>query len=227
MSYWYPVEGVDGVDVSHWKCQWNTTLGECDTATSNLLGCQPMMYVVAGGYAVVGAAALAGAVTHTISTSIIVFELTGQIQHILPVMLAVLAGNAVAQRLAPSIYDSIIQLKGLPYLPDIHASQNYKKTAGQIMCVRRLRGTCLPMPSHSQAHRNNTICCLRAGPASATGDVSSVCLAAVPHRCVTGSHTSCCAPFVPGAGTVDRPPCLLMTPTQTWSECCQIIPTWT
>ena len=33
-----------------------------------------------------GAAALAGSVTHTISTSVIVFELTGQITHILPVM---------------------------------------------------------------------------------------------------------------------------------------------
>ena len=29
---------------------------------------------------------MAGAVTHTISTSVIVFELTGQITHILPVM---------------------------------------------------------------------------------------------------------------------------------------------
>ena len=34
----------------------------------------------------VGAAALSGAATHTISTSVIVFELTGQITHILPVM---------------------------------------------------------------------------------------------------------------------------------------------
>ena len=33
-----------------------------------------------------GAAALSGSVTHTISTSVIVFELTGQITHILPVM---------------------------------------------------------------------------------------------------------------------------------------------
>ena len=42
--------------------------------------------IAPGGYAVVGAAALAGATTHTISTSVIVFELTGQITHILPVM---------------------------------------------------------------------------------------------------------------------------------------------
>ena len=45
----------------------------------------------------VGAAALAGGVTHTISTSVIVFELTGQIHHILPVMVAVLISNAVCQ----------------------------------------------------------------------------------------------------------------------------------
>nr|CAB3231546.1 chloride channel protein 2-like [Phallusia mammillata] len=75
--------------------------------------------IVPGGYAVVGAASLAGGVTHTISTSVIVFELTGQISHILPVMIAVLISNAIAQSLQPSIYDSIIQIKGLPYLPDI------------------------------------------------------------------------------------------------------------
>ena len=36
-----------------------------------------------------GAAAMAAAVTHTISTSVIVFELTGQITHILPVMVMI------------------------------------------------------------------------------------------------------------------------------------------
>ncbi|XP_069162301.1 chloride channel protein 2 isoform X9 [Procambarus clarkii] len=75
--------------------------------------------IIPGGYSIVGAAALAGAVTHTISTSVIVFELTGQITHILPVMIAVLIANGIAQLLQPSIYDSIIQIKKLPYLPDI------------------------------------------------------------------------------------------------------------
>uniref|UniRef100_A0A4W3HZC6 Chloride channel, voltage-sensitive 2a n=1 Tax=Callorhinchus milii TaxID=7868 RepID=A0A4W3HZC6_CALMI len=75
--------------------------------------------IVPGGYAVVGAAALSGAVTHTISTSVIVFELTGQISHILPVMIAVILANAVAQSLQPSVYDSIIRIKKLPYLPEL------------------------------------------------------------------------------------------------------------
>ena len=40
--------------------------------------------IVPGGYAIVGAAALSASVTHTISTSVIVFELAGQMSHVLP-----------------------------------------------------------------------------------------------------------------------------------------------
>lgn len=89
--------------------------------------------ILPGGYAVVGAAAMSGAVTHTISVSVIVFELTGQIAHILPVMVAVLIANGISQWLQPSIYDSIIQIKKLPYLPDITNSRLYKVTVANIM----------------------------------------------------------------------------------------------
>lgn len=89
--------------------------------------------IVPGGYAVVGAAALSAAVTHTISTSVIVFELTGQITHILPVMIAVLIANAIAQWLQPSFYDSIIQIKRLPYLPDLTKTQVYNLLVADIM----------------------------------------------------------------------------------------------
>ncbi|XP_028393845.1 chloride channel protein 2-like isoform X2 [Dendronephthya gigantea] len=89
--------------------------------------------ILPGGYAVVGAAAMSGAVTHTISVSVIVFELTGQIAHILPVMVAVLIANGIAQWLQPSIYDSIIQIKKLPYLPEITNSRLYKVTVANIM----------------------------------------------------------------------------------------------
>lgn len=48
---------------------------------------QENLYIyIIGGYAVVGAAAFAGAVTHSISVSVIAFEMTGQITHIVPVM---------------------------------------------------------------------------------------------------------------------------------------------
>lgn len=75
--------------------------------------------IIPGGYAVVGAAAFSGAVTHTVSVGVIVFEMTGQISHLVPVMIAVLISNAIAALLQPSIYDSIILIKKLPYLPDL------------------------------------------------------------------------------------------------------------
>ncbi|XP_071986267.1 chloride channel protein 1 isoform X2 [Engystomops pustulosus] len=79
-----------------------------------------MIYkILPGGYAVIGAAALTGAVTHTVSTAVICFELTGQISHILPMLISVIMANVVAQNLQPSLYDSIIQIKRLPYLPDL------------------------------------------------------------------------------------------------------------
>uniref|UniRef100_A0A1I7SRN0 Chloride channel protein n=1 Tax=Bursaphelenchus xylophilus TaxID=6326 RepID=A0A1I7SRN0_BURXY len=86
----------------------------------------PLNPIYPGGYAVVGAAAFSGGVTQTISVAVIMFEITGQLVHILPVMIAVLIANAVCSYLQPSIYDSIIQIKHLPYLPDIpHASSRF------------------------------------------------------------------------------------------------------
>ncbi|XP_026784189.2 chloride channel protein 1a [Pangasianodon hypophthalmus] len=99
--------------------------------------------IIPGGYAVIGAAAMTGAVTHTVSTAVICFELTGQISHILPMMVAVILANMVAQGLQPSLYDSIIQVKKLPYLPELgfgHISQ-YNIFVEDIM-VRKVKYLC-------------------------------------------------------------------------------------
>lgn len=68
-----------------------------------------------------GAAAFSGSVTHTLSTALLAFEMTGQIAHILPVLLAVLVANAIAQKFQPSFYDGTIIVKKLPYLPRIRS----------------------------------------------------------------------------------------------------------
>ncbi|MGH0134163.1 UNVERIFIED_CONTAM: hypothetical protein FKN15_016614 [Acipenser sinensis] len=47
------------------------------------------------------------------------YAVIGQISHILPMMVAVILANMVAQGLQPSLYDSIIQVKKLPYLPEL------------------------------------------------------------------------------------------------------------
>uniref|UniRef100_A0A4W3JXJ8 Chloride channel protein n=1 Tax=Callorhinchus milii TaxID=7868 RepID=A0A4W3JXJ8_CALMI len=78
--------------------------------------------IIPGGYALAGAAAFSGAVTHTLSTALLVFELTGQMAHFLPVLLAVLVANAIAQKFQPSFYDGTIIVKKLPYLPKIRSS---------------------------------------------------------------------------------------------------------
>ncbi|XP_066535226.1 chloride channel protein 2-like [Hoplias malabaricus] len=70
---------------------------------------------VPGSYAVAGAAAMSGAATHTISTAMIVFELTGQINYLFPTFFSVIVANFVAQSLQPSLYDSLIRIRKLPY----------------------------------------------------------------------------------------------------------------
>ncbi|XP_015217198.1 chloride channel protein 2 isoform X2 [Lepisosteus oculatus] len=115
--------------------------------------------IVPGGYAVVGAAALSGAVTHTVSTAVIVFELTGQISHILPVMIAVILANAVAQSLQPSLYDSIIRIKKLPYLPELgwghHEKYNIRVEDIMVRDVRYITLNCCYRDLHDVLHSGN------------------------------------------------------------------------
>ena len=47
----------------------------------------------------------------------IAFEITGQLTHFLPVIVCVLCANLVSRYLGPTIYESTIELKNLPFLP--------------------------------------------------------------------------------------------------------------
>ena len=78
-----------------------------------------MSPITPAAYAIVGAAAFSGSVTHSISVAVVVFEITGQITLVVPVLVAVLVANAVASLLQPSMYESVIMIKKLPYLPDL------------------------------------------------------------------------------------------------------------
>lgn len=93
---------------------WVHAYDPCGAKNCWLIGFDVNCYIFLSG-----AAAMTGAVTHTVSTAVICFELTGQISHILPMMVAVILANMVAQGLQPSLYDSIIQVKKLPYLPEL------------------------------------------------------------------------------------------------------------
>ncbi|KAI6205882.1 Chloride channel protein 2 [Aphelenchoides besseyi] len=88
-----------------------------------------------GLYSVVGAAALTGAVSKSMSTAVICCELTGQLMFLIPLMVAVIIANAICNNLQPSVYDAIINIKHLPYLPDIPPSNSavHVLTADHIM----------------------------------------------------------------------------------------------
>lgn len=80
--------------------------------------CKTEACIVPGIYAMVGAAAtLAGVTRTTVSLAVIMFELTGTLTYVIPVMLAVLVAKTVADGLEKrGIYELVIELKKLPYL---------------------------------------------------------------------------------------------------------------
>jgi len=89
--------------------------------------------VVPGGYAVVGAAALGAGVTRTLSPIVVMFEMTGQLSFMVPTMIASVVAVGVGDLFNKSIYDTIVYLRGLPYLGSIRHAKSYKLTAADIM----------------------------------------------------------------------------------------------
>ncbi len=60
-------------------------------------------------------------------------ELNGQLVHTIPVLIGGICGYIVGTSLSMSIFDTLIQLKGLPFLPAIRNSAQYLRSAGDIM----------------------------------------------------------------------------------------------
>lgn len=71
-----------------------------------------------GPYALLGAASfLAGVTRMTVSLVVIMFEITGALDYILPIMITVMVAKFVGDAFSKeSIYDGIIRLNGYPYL---------------------------------------------------------------------------------------------------------------
>jgi chloride channel 3/4/5 len=81
-------------------------------------GADPSHCVIPGVYAIVGAAAvLAGVTRMTICLVVIMFELTGGLEYVVPCMLVTITSKWVAEVLGcPSIYEIHLALTGYPYL---------------------------------------------------------------------------------------------------------------
>ena len=81
--------------------------------------CEPdVSCITAGQYAVVGAAsALAGCTRMTVSVVVIMFELTGALTYVLPIMISVLIAKWIGDAFGPrGIYESWIAFNGYPFL---------------------------------------------------------------------------------------------------------------
>ncbi|GMR31160.1 hypothetical protein PMAYCL1PPCAC_01355, partial [Pristionchus mayeri] len=84
------------------------------------------LHVHPGVYAVVGSAAFSAAVTHSVSVSVMIFEMTGQLWLIIPTMIGTIVARAVSANFTISWIDNIIKLKHLPFLPDIPPNNDRK-----------------------------------------------------------------------------------------------------
>ncbi len=99
----------------------------------------PSVTIEPAAYAVVGAAALTSGATHTLSTAVIVFELTKQIHHMVPVLVGVLIAYSVSSMFTLSVYDMLMLMSGLPFLPRALQPQAYRATVTQMMQPIRSR----------------------------------------------------------------------------------------
>ena len=98
--------------------------------------CEPdVPCITPGTYAIIGAAsALAGATRMTVAIVVIMFELTGALTYVLPIMIAVMiakwVGDAIGKR---GIYDAWIHFHGYPFLDHRDESSVPDVPVAQIM----------------------------------------------------------------------------------------------
>lgn len=85
-----------------------------------------------GVFAVAAAAGLTSACTRTLATGVIVFEVIGQLEHLLPVLITVIISYAMAKSMSVSVYDLSLRVKALPYVPLMRV-EDFEKTAQDTM----------------------------------------------------------------------------------------------
>eukprot|EP01062_Namystynia_karyoxenos_P001246 TRINITY_DN1042_c0_g1_i1.p1 TRINITY_DN1042_c0_g1~~TRINITY_DN1042_c0_g1_i1.p1 ORF type:complete len:925 (+),score=245.33 TRINITY_DN1042_c0_g1_i1:94-2775(+) len=110
-------------------------------AFSECQGIPDAFCVIPGIYAIVGAAAVLGGVTRmTLSLVVIMFELTGGLEYLVPVMLAVLISKWVGEWVGTpdSIYEMHIELNGYPYL-DPKREAHFQASAADFMVSKNIQ----------------------------------------------------------------------------------------
>lgn len=83
-------------------------------------------------YAVIGCCAFAGSITQTLSTAVILLEITGDINFICPALVSVIISVGISRKISVNIYDSMLIIRRLPFLPDLKR-RSYSMTARDFM----------------------------------------------------------------------------------------------
>lgn len=84
-------------------------------------------------YSMIGASCVFSGATHSVSASLMIFEMTGQTSYLAPLLLATLIANLTGQALAMNIFDVFLVIKNLPHLPSVKSAEMYSLTASDIM----------------------------------------------------------------------------------------------
>lgn len=84
-------------------------------------------------YAAIGGASLVASSTHALSAALIIFELTGEIRYVVPMMLSVVISCQIAKNFELNIYDVTIQTRNIPFLPAVRKDILYQHCAREIM----------------------------------------------------------------------------------------------
>eukprot|EP01095_Lingulamoeba_sp_RSL-Kostka_P014105 TRINITY_DN6035_c0_g1_i1.p1 TRINITY_DN6035_c0_g1~~TRINITY_DN6035_c0_g1_i1.p1 ORF type:complete len:712 (+),score=240.55 TRINITY_DN6035_c0_g1_i1:82-2217(+) len=124
------------VGLSGFPCGVYTPLFVIGAAFGRLIGeilayLLPEFGIQPVAYSVVGASAVCASATHTISTAVIVVELTGQFRLLLPILIAVLMGDGIGKFISNSVYDALLFQKGLPFMPPYEAGSIARNITAQ------------------------------------------------------------------------------------------------
>jgi hypothetical protein len=84
-------------------------------------------------YAMIGASCVFSGTTQTISSAIMIFEITGQSSYLPALLLATIIANLTSQSLSMSVYDMLLDIKNLPHLPSIKSHYLKNRSASDIM----------------------------------------------------------------------------------------------
>jgi chloride channel 2 len=70
--------------------------------------------------------------TQTLSTAVIIFEITGQLRMLYPAVAAVVIAVQISRMLSVSVYDQMLKDKRLPYLAQLEP-EKYAISAREVM----------------------------------------------------------------------------------------------